>query len=173
MPEMARIGHIGIVVLVACGASGVDVADPEDDAPAVEERVTDPRARAERGGWTGAALHPPPHYCNDEGGTEWCEGEHDDDCDGVIDEGCADCVARECVRFEIPEAETRRGGVGRCVGPIYCGRIDGRATTSPPGGCGTPHCGTVVWPDRSAQPNHCTVFGRCVGGEFVAEGFTW
>jgi hypothetical protein len=189
-----RLLSTAAVLLGACGTSaesvrgetpgdstrahgGVELGVQAGPASGEEEGVADPMARARAGGWTGASLQPPPHYCNDEGGTEWCEGAHDDDCDGVVDEGCADCVDRACVRFEISAEQMGRGagrnGVGECVGPVYCGRIDGHATTSPPGGCGDHHCGTVIWPDRTAQPNHCTVYGRCVDGEFVAQGFTW
>src|SRR5690606_24393817 len=99
--------------------------------PADDDEVTEPRARARAGGWSGASLEPPPHYCNDEGGTEWCDGEHDDDCDGRVDEGCVDCVRQTCVRYRISEEDARRGA-GRdgatCVGPVFCGRIDGYAT---------------------------------------------
>ena len=173
----------GLAALASCGGgsfAGGDPAPPgpteRDDAPE-EGPVTDPRERAEAGRWTGAGLMPIPFYCNDEGGTEWCDGRSDDDCDGEVDEGCADCVRHECVRHRISADEVRQGasreGEAECVGPVYCGRVDGYATTSPPGGCGDHHCGTIVWSDGTAQPYHCTVYGRCVGGEFTAEGFSW
>jgi hypothetical protein len=142
-----------------------------------EANVADPSARAEAGGWGRGSLEAPPHYCNDEGGTEWCEGERDDDCDGVIDEGCADCVNEACVRFAITGEEMRRGTgrteAGECVGPVYCGRIDGFASTEPLGGCGDFHCGTLVYGDSTARPHHCTIAGRCVDGEFRPSRFSW
>lgn len=154
------------------GGAPSGAGDPSTPPP-----VADPAARAAAGGWARGSLQSPPHYCNDEGGTEWCEGENDDDCDGVVDEGCADCVNERCVRFVITEERMRRGtgrtGTGECVGPVYCGRIDGYASTEPPGGCGDFHCGTLVYSDRTARPHHCTIFGRCVDGEFRAQGFSW
>jgi len=171
------------LLLSACGGSGsvsVQTVEGSSGAPRPEHEaapVADPAARARAGGWSAASLEPPPHYCNDEGGTEWCEGERDDDCDGVVDEGCADCVNQTCVRYAISEEELQRGtgrsGTAECIGPVYCGRIDGTATTEPPGGCGTFHCGTLVYDDGTAQPYHCTIYGRCVDDEFVAKGFSW
>ncbi len=175
------------VVVAACGGGApARRADEDPERPTgvavapvsvEDDEVTDPRARAQAGGWSGAGLEPPPHYCNDEGGTEWCDGEHDDDCDGQVDEGCVDCVRQTCVRYRISEEDAQRGagreGGATCVGPVYCGRIDGYATTEPPGGCGDFHCGTVIWSDGTAQPNHCTIYGRCEGGEFTARGFSW
>ncbi|MBW2464645.1 MAG: hypothetical protein JRH11_23560 [Deltaproteobacteria bacterium] len=182
---------IAVVWLAACGTGSVTGRSATDrsaaespgsgtgdtETPSDEPEVTDPAERAQAGGWTGAPLEPPPHYCNDEGGQEWCDGARDDDCDGLIDEGCADCVNDTCVRFPIAEERMRTGagrsGQGECVGPVYCGRIDGYATTSPPGGCGHHHCATVIWSDRTARPTHCTIYGRCVDGEFTAKSFSW
>jgi hypothetical protein len=155
---------------------GISSDDGVDDGRNPAD-ATDPLVRARAGGWTGEGLEAPPHYCDDEGGTEWCEGHHDDDCDGIVDEGCVDCQAQRCVRYEISDEEMRRGtgkpGPGECVGPVYCGRVDGVATTSPPGGCGAFHCGTLIFADRTARPYYCTISGRCDDGEFIPEGFSW
>jgi hypothetical protein len=176
-------------VLAACGtgtgrsattAPNATAASPESTAETpldVRMDAVDPRQRAEAGGWRAASLEPPPQHCNDQGGTEWCDGERDDDCDGLVDEGCADCVSLPCVRYAISDEEMRRGasrsGAGECVGPIFCGRIDGYASTDPPGGCGDFHCATLIFADGTARPHYCTVYGRCVRGDFQPKGFTW
>ncbi len=175
------------LLLSSCGSSGASVSANDPSASAAPDETpsesafnpdrVDPVERARAGGWAGEGLEAPPSYCDEGGGTEWCEGHADDDCDGVVDEGCADCVTQRCVRYEISDEEMRRGtgkaGPGECVGPVYCGRVDGVADTSPPGGCGDFHCGTLIFADRTAQPYHCTIRGRCVDGAFVPEGFSW
>jgi hypothetical protein len=177
---------LGTVLLASCAGTGAGPsgeapsgggADGDEERQIGDEAVTDPRERAEAGGWSSTGLMPIPFYCNDEGGTEWCDGLNDDDCDGQVDEGCADCVRNECIRHRISAEEVRQGasreGEAECVGAVYCGRADGYATTSPPGGCGDFHCGTIVWSDGTAQPHRCTVYGRCAGGAFTAKGFSW
>ena len=111
-------------------------------------------------------------------GAEFCNGSDDDDCDGTVDEGCHDCAAVTCVRWTIPEDRMCRGasdptGEGTCVGPLYCRSPDGSATTTPPGGCGVSHCGTLVYGDGRMRSRYCTITGTCVGGVPTASGFTW
>jgi hypothetical protein len=177
----AAIGIVAATWLATCVRPSVP-ARPETAGGSREQATpsivaeASPAERARAGGWSGAARKQ-PRDCGDDDALEWCDGELDDDCDGVVDEGCVDCVNQRCERFAISEEKMRRGagreGAGECVGPVYCGRIDGFATTSPPGGCGEFHCATVIWPDGTAQPFHCTIHGRCVRGEFVAKGFSW
>lgn len=185
-----------LAIVVACmvmacsgGSTKTDTAPtPATPSIAVEPPVREPTPspgepapaaeRASAGGWSSKGLEAPPHYCDDDGGQEWCDGTQDDDCDGLVDEGCVDCVNQECERFPIPADKFGAAGPGAsapglCVGPVYCGRIDGYATTTPPLGCGTFHCGTTIYPDGRAKPNGCTIYGRCADGKFEPRGFTW
>jgi len=69
-----------------------------------------------------------------------------------------------------PDCITRGGGY--CEGTAYCS--GGSCYTTPPGGCGEPHCGTLRCNDGSyVRERYCSVRASCEGGSIVAGGFTW
>ena len=142
---------------------------------------------------------------------EVCNGV-DDDCDGMVDEGCVDAgadVPRDVVpdvvpdviadvvpdviadvprdtggvceptvvRWNLPPGTTggpeciTRGG-GFCEGMAYCSGAS--CYTTPPGGCGDSHCGTLRCNDGSySRERYCSVRASCEAGGIVASGFTW
>jgi len=81
------------------------------------------------------------------------------------------------VRWDLPPGTTggpdcvTRGG-GYCEGMAYCSGAS--CYTSPPGGCGEPHCGTLRCNDGSySRERYCSVRATCEGGGVIARGFTW
>ena len=128
--------------------------------------------RCARGAWSGCTARLPT--------TEVCGNMMDDDCDGMTDEGCvtASCDVPGPVRWNIPvgtvggPACITTGG-GYCEGTAYC--AGGSCYTSPPGGCGESHCGTLRCNDGTyMRAQYCSVRATCDGTSgVVATGFTW
>jgi hypothetical protein len=106
---------------------------------------------------------------------EACGNSVDDDCDGMVDEGCATC-APGVVRWAIP-AGTVGGpscittGGGSCEAMVTC---SGSSCGTPSCGAGVPHCGTLRCNDGTYErAQYCTVRAMCTGGGLVTTGFTW
>ena len=127
--------------------------------------------RCARGAWSGCTARLPT--------TEVCSNMMDDDCDGMTDEGCttASCDTPGPVRWNIPigtvggPACITRGG-GFCEGTAYCSGAN--CYTTPPGGCGDSHCGTLRCNDGTyMRERYCSVRASCDGSGVTATGFTW
>ncbi len=105
---------------------------------------------------------------------EWCEGT-DDDCDGTIDD---DCRERDdpTVTIVAISAEDMCSGASDPTGPGEClerMRCDENGYLRTDEGCGTYHCGTLLYGDGRRRSNYCTVLGTCVDGVPMATGHTW
>jgi len=81
------------------------------------------------------------------------------------------------VRWNIPigtvggPACITRGG-GFCEGTAYCSGAN--CYTTPPGGCGDSHCGTLRCNDGTyMRERYCSVRASCDGSGVTATGFTW
>jgi hypothetical protein len=110
--------------------------------------------------------------------SEACGTGVDENCNGMADEGCSTgSCAPAPVRWELPRGTTGgpsciTTGGGYCEGTGHCSGSSCRST--PPGGCGEPHCGTLRCNDGSySRERYCTVIAACQGGGIVATGFTW
>jgi hypothetical protein len=110
--------------------------------------------------------------------SEACGNGVDENCNGMADEGCTTgSCAPAPVRWELPRGTTGgpsciTTGGGYCEGTGHCSGSSCRST--PPGGCGEPHCGTLRCNDGSySRERYCTVIAACQGGGIVATGFTW
>ncbi len=107
--------------------------------------------------------------------TEVCGNSVDDNCDGNTDEGCVTCAPGP-VTWPISAAEMASGasdptGAGACSGTAYC--TGSTCYTTPPGGCGSPHCATLRYGDGRTHLDYCSVRAICTAAGIVATGFTW
>jgi len=104
---------------------------------------------------------------------EVCGNAVDDDCDGQVDQGCAQCSTQSVV-WNIP-AGTSGGpscittGGGKCTEVMTC---NGSTCTHQP--CGVAHCGTLTCNDGTyTHPQYCSVQASCTAGGAMGTGFTW